>query len=64
LDAGAVVQVQKYLQDRPIQRKAYENRGKKIAAREEIDADPEKLWIIEQAKRWYEKLYRIAMSQY
>jgi hypothetical protein len=50
-DDRAGVQVQKFLQDRAIERRVYENRGKKIAAKEEIAADAEKLWIHEQGKR-------------
>jgi hypothetical protein len=50
-DEGAALQVQKYLQDRATDRKVLENRGRKIAAREEIAADPQRLWNHQQAAR-------------
>jgi hypothetical protein len=50
-DTRADMQVQKSLQDRAIERRVYENLGKKITTREEIVVHPEKLWNLEKAKR-------------
>jgi DNA-binding LytR/AlgR family response regulator len=50
-DERASIQLQKFRQDRAVARRLYENRGRKLAARVEIAADPDKLWSHEQAKR-------------
>jgi hypothetical protein len=50
-DQRGEVQLQKYLQDRAVKRRQYENEGRKLAAKREIAADPERLWNHEQAKR-------------
>jgi hypothetical protein len=50
-DDRAEVQLQKLHQDRAVARRLYENRGRKLTAREAMAADPERLWNHEQAKR-------------
>jgi hypothetical protein len=50
-DQRAEIQLQKYSQDRAVQRRQYENEGRKLTAKKEIASDPEKLWNHEQAKR-------------
>jgi G3E family GTPase len=47
----AEIHLQKYLQERTMKRRQYENEGRKLAARREIAADPERLWNHEQGKR-------------
>jgi Fe2+ transport system protein B len=50
-ETGARVQREKFAQNRTVARRLYENRGKKLAAREEIVKDPERLWNRTQSAR-------------
>jgi hypothetical protein len=50
-DDEATLEMQDFLQTRAAERRVLEIIGKKIAAREAIAADAEKLWILQQAKR-------------
>jgi hypothetical protein len=57
-EAAASVQRQRLAQDRAVARKLYDNRGKKLAAREEIAADRERLWNRQQSLRIEQIVHR------
>jgi hypothetical protein len=50
-EARAAVQIQKFHQDRATERRVYENRGRKISAREEIAKDKDALWNHQKTHR-------------